>query len=170
MSFKDLDDFFKIKPIRLPIRGKKYAFPGSVSGRTGLLLHRMTEMAEAVKHAQETGEAPDLDAAALDDAGEINLRREVLGDTEQLLLDDDIPAVYIDHVFKTLIVWHQFGEEVAQQVWEDVPGAPKAPTDRKPPKGTSASATGTRKQASTRSTSGSTGKRSGGTASSSTGT
>ena len=31
MSFKDLSDFFEIAPKRLPIRGKTYEFPGSIS-------------------------------------------------------------------------------------------------------------------------------------------
>lgn len=153
-TFKDLDSFFRIQPIRLPIRGKMYAFPGSVSGRTGLLLHRMTEMAERVKAGKD---APDLGQQILDDSEELDLRTEILGDTEREMIDDGLPSVFVDHVFHTLIVWHQFGEEVAKAVWEDVPGAPKAPQDRKAKsrKATSGTATTTRKRASTSGTSGS---------------
>lgn len=155
MSFKDLDEFFAIQPIRLPIKGKTYSFPGSVSGRTGLLLHRMTEMAEEVKRASDAGEEPDFGEQVLDDAGETDLLKEVLGDAHQEMLDDGLPHAYIDHAFKTLIVHHQFGAEVAEQVWLDVPGAPKEPEDRKPKarKATSASATTTKRQGSTKSTS-----------------
>jgi hypothetical protein len=154
MPFKDLDEFFKIQPIRLPIRGKTYAFPGSVSGRTGLLLHRMTEMAERVKDGKE---APELGQQILDDSEELDLRTEILGDGEKAMLDDGLPAVFIDHVFHTLIVWHQFGENVAKAVWEDVPNGPKAPQDRraKSRRGTSAGATTTRRRASTTGTNGS---------------
>lgn len=153
-DFKDLDEFFKIQPIRLPIRGKTYEFPGSVSGRTGLLLHRMTEMAEQVRNGQ-TPEAPDQQV--LDDAGEVKLREEIFGAAEREMIDDGLPSAFIDHVFHTLIVWHQFGEDVAKAVWEDVPGAPKAPQDRKAKsrKGTSGGASTTQRQGSTKTTSGS---------------
>ena len=66
MAFKDLDEFFVIKPIRLPIRGKVYEFPGSVSGRTGLLLHRMTEQVEQLKAGAKFDE--DAQQEILDDA------------------------------------------------------------------------------------------------------
>lgn len=153
MAFKDLDEFFVIKPIRLPIRGKVYEFPGSVSGRTGLLLHRMTEQVEQLKAGAKFDE--DAQQEILDDAAETNLRAEILGDTEREMIDDNIPSLYIDHVFKTLITWHQFGEDIAKAVWEDVPGAPKAPEDRKAkrPRGTSGKASTTRKRASTSPTS-----------------
>lgn len=151
-TFKDLDSFFKIQPIRLPIRGKTYAFPGSVSGRTGLLLHRMTEMAEKVKAGKDS---PDLGQQILDDSEELDLRKEILGDTEREMIDDGLPSAFIDHVFHTLIVHHQFGENVAKAVWEDVPGAPKAPQDRKAKsrKGTSGAASTTKQRASTSGTS-----------------
>lgn len=146
-EFEDLDSFFKIQPFVLPIRGKKYKFPGSVSGRTGLLLHRMTEVAEAVKSGKD---APDLRQEILDDSGEIDLRREIMGDTEREMIKDDVPAQYIGHAFHTLIVWHQYGPNVARAVWEDVPGAPKAPQDRKAKsrKATSGAATTTKRRAS----------------------
>lgn len=151
-TFKDLDSFFKIQDIVLPIKGKKYRFPGSVSGRTGLLLHRMTEMAEAVKAGKD---APDLGQQILDDTEELSLRTEILGDAERVMIDDGLPAVFIDHVFHTLIVHHQFGENVARAVWEDVPGAPKAPQDRKAKsrKATSGGASTTKRRDSTTTTS-----------------
>lgn len=151
-TFKDLDEFFKIKPIQLPIRGKVYKFPGSVSGRTGLLLHRMTEMAERVMAGKEPS---GMEQELLDDGEELNLRAEVFGSTEQEMIDDGLPSVFIDHVFKTLIVYHQYGEDVAMAVWEDVPGAPKAPRDRKAKsrKATSGGASTTKKRASTSGTS-----------------
>jgi hypothetical protein len=157
MPFKDLDQLFKIQPIKLPIKGKVYEFPGSVSGRTGLLLHRMTE---AVASMQDGRPLPEVDDGAeiLDDAEEVNLRAEVLGTTERQMIDDGLPKAFIDHVFKTLITWHQFGEDVAKAVWEDVPGAPKAPKDRKPKSrpATSGKASTTKRQGSTTRTSAST--------------
>lgn len=168
MSFKDLDSFFRIKPIRLPICGKTYEFPGSVSARTGLLLHRMTEMVEEVERARRAGDEPNLDATALDDGEEVDLRREVFGSVQQQMIDDAVPSVYVEHALKTLIVWHQFGEKVAEAVWKDVPGAPKAPADRKPRKATSGAATTTKRRGSTSGTKKST-QASGGEASSPTG-
>lgn len=154
--FKDLDDFFKVQPIVLPIRGKKYKFPGSVSGRTGLLLHRMSQMAEQVKAGKES---KDLGEQILDDSEELDLRAEVMGDTEQEMIDDGLPAVFIGHVFHTLIVHHSFGAEVAKAVWEDVPNGPKAkPQDRKPKsqRGTSGKGSTTKRPASSTPTSEST--------------
>lgn len=167
-AFKDLGTFFKIKPLKLPIRGKTYSFPGSVSGRTGLLLHRMTEMAERAKAGKEDF---DYDEEILDDAAEVDLRTEIMGDTERKMIDDGIPAAYIEHAFRTLVVWHQFGEDVAKSIWEDVPGAPKAPADRKAKasKATSGKATTTKKPDFTRVTSGSAKKASAGDESSNSG-
>lgn len=157
MPFKDLDQIFKIQPLRLPIRGTVYEFPGSVSGRTGLLLHRMTEAVAAMQDGQPVPEYDEQDEI-LDDDEELNLRKEVLGATEAQMVNDGLPKAFIEHVFKTLITWHQFGEEVAKAVWEDVPGAPKAPRDRKPKSrpATSGKASTTKKQGSTTPTSAST--------------
>ena len=151
-AFKDIDTFFKIKPLKLPIRGKTYSFPGSISGRTGLLLHRMTEMAEA---AQSGKGGAGFDDELLDDAGEVDLRAEIMGDAEQAMIKDDVPSVYVEHAFRTLICWHQFGEDIAVKIWEDVPGAPKGPADHKPKasKGTSVKATTTKKPVSSTRTS-----------------
>lgn len=159
MGFKELDERVFLKPKRLPIRGKMYDFPGSVSARTGALFHRMTVAAERVK-AAKAGDVPDLDdlqldAELLNDSEEKDLRAEVLGDAEAELIKDGIPNEIVSHVLKTLICWHQFGQEVAEVVWEDNPDRPKAPQDRKPRSrsGTKASASSTRGRASTTPTS-----------------
>lgn len=165
MGFKELDESLFTRPKVLPFRGKRYAFPGSVSARTGLLLHRMSIVAEYVEEAKraeaegrEAPATPDLDEQVLDDDEQRDLRAEILGEAQWDLIDDDVPETVVDHMLRTLICWHQFGEQVAQAVWEDVPGAPKAPRDRKRSsrKGSSASGSSTRKRASTRSTRGST--------------
>lgn len=155
--FKDLSEFFEIKPKQLPILGKVYDFPGAISGKTGVLLHAMTAQVEAAKAAIDAGGDPDmLDTTILDDVGEEALRRELFGDAEQQMIDDGVPQPYIEHALKTLTVWHQFGEAVARAVWEDVDGGPKVklPTDHRPKsrKGSPASASTTRRRASTKPT------------------
>lgn len=140
--WKDLDDFFEITPKRLPIRGKVYEFPGAIPADVGLLLHRIeTLTAEAVQAAPE-GEAPDLAATVADDADEDRLKTAILGEHgEQQLIDDGLPQPYIDHVFKTLVVWHLYGDAVARAAWESAgpKGQAKQPQDHK------AGASGTRK-------------------------
>lgn len=142
-QWQDLDEFFEITPIRLPIRGKLYEFPGAVPADIGLLLHRMDTIARDVVGKAESGEEPpDMDATLLDDVDEDKLKGAIFGEHgEQQLVEAGLPQPYIDHVFKTLVVWHLYGEAVARAAWESAgpKGLAKRPQDRK------AAASGTRK-------------------------
>lgn len=120
-QFRDLDEFLVDEPIRLPIRGKTYEFPGSIPARTGLLLQRMGAMAE---QARQAGAGPAglakaaMEAEVLDDQAEMDLRRELMGDTEAEMARDGLTTAHTAHVFRTLMVWHMAGEEAAMYAWE----------------------------------------------------
>jgi hypothetical protein len=119
-AFRDLDEFLVDQPIELPIRGKNYRFPGSISARTGLLLQRMGAKADEARRA---GQGPAelasaaMDAEVLDDETELDLRRELMGDTEAEMARDGLTTAHTGHVFRTLIVWHMAGEEAALAAW-----------------------------------------------------
>lgn len=183
MAFNDLDvTLFGGGVKELPIGGKKYQFPGTISARTGLLLHRMLQQAAAARDSLESGESVDLNVDLFEGLpeGEDDVRSELLGDAEFELIEDGVPLAVVDHVFSTLMFWHINGPEAAEQIWAAVPGTvvqgevvtPKAPQDRrgKSPRGTSVSATSTQRRASSTRTARSTPTtRSGGANSSTTG-
>lgn len=149
MSFRDLDDFLVVTPIKLPIKGKDYQFPGSISARSGLLLQRIAAAAERAKADILDGKTSTLDLAAevLNDEEETDLRSEVMGGTEQLMADDGLTTAHTTHVFRTLLTWHMAGPEAAAVAWERQGEAP-AP-NRATRRASKGSASTTRKRAST---------------------
>lgn len=155
--FEDLAEFFEVSPKRLPVKGKVYEFPASISGQAGLTLALVAEEFARVAEAKKRGEEIDFDNAVLDDQEEINLREELFGAAHQQMIADGLSADMISHVSKTLMVWHMQGEEAALAAWKSAGPAPKAktPQDRKPKSraGTSASGTSTKRRGSTTSTS-----------------
>jgi hypothetical protein len=153
-QFRDLDEFLVDEPIELPIRGKTYRFPGSVSARTGLLLQRMGASADQARRAGKSGTAAAsdvFDAELLDDDTESDLRREIMGDAEAKMAKDGLTTAHTEHVFRTLIVWHMAGEDAALLAWERL-GNVQAP-NREARRGSKASGTSTRSPASTTGTS-----------------
>lgn len=146
MPFDDLDDFLVVQPIRLPIRGKTYEFPGSISARTGLMLQRLT--AEADKVRDGSTEPTDLAAEVLNDEEEIDLRAEVLGDTERQMAADGLSTAHVRHVFQTLLVWHMAGQEAAEKAWHTL-GEAQAPNRAERRAASKDSASTTRSRAST---------------------
>lgn len=150
-KFRDLDEFLVDKPIELPIRGKIYRFPGSVSARTGLLLQRMGAVAEqAHRHGSDpaTAATETLDSELLDDAAEQDLRREIMGDAEVEMARDGLSTAHTGHVFRTLIVWHLAGEDAALQAWERL-GNVTAPNREQRRAASKGSGTSTRRAGST---------------------
>lgn len=117
MTFRDLDDFLVVRPIELPIRGKTYQFPGTITARAGLLLQRIT--------AAVGGEASE--AQAVLDGAEASLREEILGDTEAQMVEDGLTAAHVNHVLQTLMVWHMAGPEAAEAAWEQMAADPQEP-------------------------------------------
>lgn len=144
MSFEDLDSFLVVQPVKLPIKGKTYEFPGAIPARTGLMLQRM---AAAAEKAKGDGAAADLAAEILDDDEEFNLRADVMGDGEKAMADDGLTSAHVKHVFQTLLVWHMAGREAAEKAWRDLGEAP-AP-NRAARRGSKDSASTTKPRAST---------------------
>jgi hypothetical protein len=123
VSFRDLSEFLTTKPVELPVNGKTYRFPGTVSGRTHLLLRAMEARAQAEAAAQRAGKAPAPDTEVLDDLGDVDLRKELMTyegeDVERAMALDGCTAAQIRHVFVTLNVWHMQGKDAAERAWAD---------------------------------------------------
>jgi hypothetical protein len=153
-AFRDLDEFLIDEPIRLPIRGKTYSFPGSIPARTGLLLQRLGVAAEKAKQDIKAGAADPtaLAAEVFSDSEETDLRGEIMGATEQEMADDGLTTAHTTHVFRTLMVWHMAGEDAAMKAWEAV-GPQPAPNRAARRAASKASATTTKRPASTSGTS-----------------
>jgi hypothetical protein len=120
-KFRDLDEFFD-DTLPLPIKGKTYVVPGP-DADTGLLCQRL--MAVGITAAQ----GGDIDAAQLDDAGEIDLYARVLGPVYQELLADKVSWPRIKHAGTTAFLWIAADLDTAMKFWEMGPEA-EAP-DRK---------------------------------------
>src|SRR4051812_17989649 len=86
MPFRDLSELLDAG-LLLPINGKTYVVP-PVDAETGLRLQRLAEIAATVAQAAESGEQ--LDAVALDDAGEVDLYRDALGTAYDEMVADRV--------------------------------------------------------------------------------
>lgn len=124
-TFRDLDEILVDKPIRLPVKGKTYEFPGSIPGRTALMLQRLTSAAD--KAVREGGaDAAELAQEVFSDSEEVDLRSQVMGTGEAAMAADGLTSAHTNHVFRTLLVWHMSGEEAAAKAWESL-GEAQAP-------------------------------------------
>lgn len=110
MAFQDLDEFLTVAPKVLPIRGKDYAFPGTVSADLWLRLQRIDHRVQ---------QARDPNEEAVSDADEIDMMKELLGDTRDEMAADGLTSAHIKIVYWTLFAWHVYGEEVAKVVWDN---------------------------------------------------
>ena len=126
MAFRDLADFLVVEPLVLTIRGKEYAFPGSVSGDTWLRFHAMTAAADEIKKAKADGGDPDLDAVLLSNTQQDELTSEMFGGVEKQMVADGCTSVEFDAVWNTLFAFHLYGRTYAEVVWENS-GEPPAP-------------------------------------------
>ena len=117
MAFRDLDEFLVVKPIVLPIRGRDYAFPGSVSARVWLQLQSLLEQMQGAARAQAAGEDYDPDEEALSDVDEAAMMHEMLGGVQDEMVADGLTSAHIRAAFYTLIAWHLSGQEAAEAVW-----------------------------------------------------
>ena len=128
MGFRDLDEFLVAEPIVLPIRGKKYSFPGpgDVSADLWLRLQKLSNQMQQAQAAVLRGEVYDPDEEVMSDADQEAMMNEMFGGVEQDMIDDGLSSAHIKAVFYTLIAWHLSGEEAAQAVW-DAQGEAPAP-------------------------------------------
>lgn len=116
-GFRDLDEFLAVEPKVLPIRGKDYTFPPSISARSWLVLQDFAEKAQRASKATADGEEVDLDDVVIPDDVEDSLKEELLGDAEQEMIDDGLTSDHVRAVFMTLTAWHLQGREAAEMVW-----------------------------------------------------
>lgn len=146
MPFRDLDEFLVVPTFDLPIRGKTYRFPGTISAKAGLMLQRLeltAAKADGVEDAQQQA------LAELDPEQPIDLDREVMGDVRAEMVADGLTQAHIQHTFMTLLIWHLHGQEAAERVWErKQPGEAPAP-NRAARRGSSGTARSTKPLAST---------------------
>lgn len=124
MSFRDLGDLLAEQPVVLPIRGRAFTFPGSVSARQGLTLQRIQSI--AIKAAK--GELPEDEPRFTDEEQEAILDA-LLGDQKEDLLDYATSTEYA-LVCRTLYNHHLFGRAVAEKVW-NAQGEAEAPAPAK---------------------------------------
>ncbi len=155
MGFRDLDEFLVVTPIELPIGGKTYQFPGSVSAHTGLVLQRILSAAEDASEDLRAGRVTGTEIAEqilLDDVQEGDIRAELMGDGEAQMAADGLSTAHTSHVFNTLLVWHTAGPEAAEAAWERLGEAP-APNRETRRQASKGSASTTRRPGSTTGTS-----------------
>lgn len=109
MAFKDLAEFQVVEPLVLTIAGKEYSFPGQIHAQWWLRLQTMRKLTES-------GEA-ELDAIALTDDEETELRAEMMGEAEAEMLADGVTSAQFKVVWGTLINFHTYDRLVAEMVW-----------------------------------------------------
>lgn len=110
MAFKDLDEFFD-DTLRLPVGGKWYVVPPP-SAETGLFCQQLMEA------GLDAANGADVDAANLDDVGEEDLYRRVLGSTLDELRTDGVTWPKIKHCGITAFLWIAANKETAEKFWE----------------------------------------------------
>lgn len=117
MAFRDLDEFLAVEPLVLPIRGRDYAFPGEVSGRTWLKVQALGKQYEAAQRARSQGGSVDLEAEVVSDLDEEAFLRELCGPTLDEMLEDGVTSEELKLVLATLVAYHLSDLETAEAVW-----------------------------------------------------
>jgi hypothetical protein len=121
MAFRDLAEFLSVEPLRLPVRGKVYEFPGEVSARTGLRLERLWAQLQTLA----AGGA--LEADILSDEEQAELEHELFGKAESEMVTDGCTMTELSVVRNTLLVYYLRGEESAEAFW-NAQGEARAPS------------------------------------------
>ncbi len=131
----------------LPIRGVTYHFSKSIPIRLGMALAEAREQTRAIVDAVNADTEPEV-PAALQGITEEEMKRALIGDQWQRMLDNDVTTVEFDRVYFTLFAWHMAGEAPALAVWTDKVGG-----DARPPARSGSKARKTSPRSSTRKTS-----------------
>ncbi|MEU4511781.1 hypothetical protein AB0G05_19995 [Nonomuraea wenchangensis] len=114
-QFRDLDEFFD-DSLSLPIGGKTYRVPPA-DAETGLFCQRL--MAAGIDAAN----GKQVDAANLDDDGETDLYRRVLGGAYDEMIADRVSWPRIKHAGVTAFLWIAGDADTAAKYWEAGPEA-----------------------------------------------
>lgn len=137
MAFKDLGDWAEIGGIKLPVNGRVYSLP-AISAELGPRVQALIDFGIDVA----LGNDPSADSVAvLDDVGERELYKQVLGPVYDAMVADGVPWVALKHAAMTSIIDATRDREEAEKYWAEqgpqgkpVPAKKpaKKPTDRLP--------------------------------------
>lgn len=100
--------------LTLPAGGKLYTICAP-SAETGL---RTQAMVQAAAAAAQNGEGDAADAEVLNDAGERDLYRDVLGDVHDEMIADGVSWPELKHCAITATIWIAAGTEQAETYWK----------------------------------------------------
>jgi hypothetical protein len=142
MGFQDLDELLVARPIKLPIRGKSYAFPGQgdISAQSWLRLQKLERQARLLAVGADLGEV------LVTDQEEAALMDELLGPAKDEMLADGCTQRHMQAVLMTLMAYHLSGREAAEAAWKrqgeaPAPGRGDSPTKSPRPRGSRAGST-----------------------------
>lgn len=136
MAFKDLGDWAELGGLKLPIGGKVYAVP-PVSAELGPRLQVVVAAGIDVAQGNEVGND---DRKVLDDLGEQQLYRDVLGPVYDEMVADKVPWPALKHAALTVMIDSVTNRDTAESFWQNLGKPPaakraaKKPSDRLPPK------------------------------------
>jgi hypothetical protein len=125
MAFKDLGDALDGAYLELPLKsrahpdGKLYRID-DVDAETGLYVEHVMGLGVALA---ADGEVTDEDIEVLNDDGEKDLFRRVMGAAYDEMIADGVRWSAIKHAAMTAIVWVLRDEETAEQYWSSGGGA-----------------------------------------------
>lgn len=142
--FQDVAEFLEDE-LHLPIKGKVYDIP-PVDALTGLRYQRLLLLARLVAVGEQLTD-DDLAELRLDDKNQEALYRRLLTDAVfDQMIADGVSWKHLERAGNTAVAFFVEGEDAAQAVWNEAPGKaktpPKQPQDRKRPRKTAASRSG----------------------------
>jgi hypothetical protein len=108
-TFQDLDEFFD-DTLPLKIKGKTYVVPAP-DAETGLFCQRLMAVGIDAANGRE------VDAASLDDDGEQDMYRRVLGSVYDELIADRVSWPRIKHAGITAFLWIAGDTDSAAKYW-----------------------------------------------------
>jgi hypothetical protein len=112
MAFRELDEFLTAPPIVLPIHGKLYSFPGSISARSMLRLQTLQEQVNRILNEDGLADGEEM----VSDEEQKQLEAELFGGLKDEMLDL-MNSEQLKTLFGTLISYHLNGLEQAEAVW-----------------------------------------------------
>jgi hypothetical protein len=131
MAFKDLGDWTELGGLELPISGKTYR-PPPVSAELGPRLQALVSTGINIAISGGVGED---DRAVLDDAAEMELYKDVLGEVYAEMVADKVPWAALKHAAMTVVIDAATNRETAEMFWLRQGKSPrprKRPADRLP--------------------------------------
>jgi hypothetical protein len=142
VTFKDLGDWAEIAGLQLPIAGKTYTLP-PISAELGPRLQALVSVGFDLNKGR-IEDLSDKDKVVLDDMGERELFRDILGDVYDEMTADDVPWPALKHAAMTSMFDAVFDRDTAEKYWESL-GKVRPPNRAARRSKTTASASATKK-------------------------